>query len=539
MKKLFCLLAAIVLAFPPASVKADTLAFDSSSGPTATNPGTSVSHNHNITSGSNRVLYVGLLSNSNNINSATFDGANLTQIAQHQGGLDSRYLTLYCMVAPPVGTHSVSVSAATSQLLQIFSVSYQGAKQSCAPDAITSGNSAGNVNTFSLTLTTVTDNSFTLAMFRSGNATVSAGNGTTLKVASGYTGLFSSSQAVTPTGSNTLTANQSGSPTGMYGLMITVSPAPIAVPTWSIQSVDEMKYSKDVVCSQPSTTFIDQETSKAVELGANYIAVSGYYNNPACGNANTLLSNWVTSARSHNLKVWFRMKDLAFEGDYGVAKTTSPDGMRHQKLMVDWIAANSSLIQTGDIFTPNAEPQNGGINGITYCGSPANCQFTGKADFNLWLRQTHTMADLAIKAAGKTGVKIGYYGFDGFIAAGLGNPDSQGQSQLEPATIALMGNVAIDHYPETIGHTLAQDMPYIKQAIGSTTPIVISEYGTITTSNQTTAANQVSAFMTTAAAEPNVIGFNYWHMGPGGNEALINSDFTNRPSFTVVQDFYK
>ena len=85
---------------------------------------------------------------------------------------------------------------------------------------------------------------------------------------------------------------------------------PPADPTWDIQSVDVMKYSKDVVCNQPTSTFITQQVEKAVEIGANYIAVSAFYDNPSCGNSTTLLTAWVNAARSHNLKVWFRMKDL-------------------------------------------------------------------------------------------------------------------------------------------------------------------------------------------------------------------------------------
>ncbi len=312
-------------------------------------------------------------------------------------------------------------------------------------------------------------------------------------------------------------------------------PPPVATSTtWAIQSVDVMKYSKDVVCNQPSQATIDNMVQKAVDLGANYVAVSSYYDNPSCGSSLTLTQKWVSSIRSHGLKVWFRMKDLKFEGDYSQAKTFNPDGMRHQKLMVDWIA-NNNLVQNGDIFTPNAEPQNGGINGVTWCGSPANCQFTGKDDFNIWLKQVQTLSDLAFKAKGLASVKVGYYGFDGFVAAGLGNPDWQGQSQLYASTIAMMGNVAIDHYPETIGHTLAQDLPTIKQAIGATTPIIISEYGSITSAPATTS---ITSFMTAAAAEPNIQGFNYWTLGPSGNEALINSDFTNRPGFDVVKSFY-
>lgn len=309
------------------------------------------------------------------------------------------------------------------------------------------------------------------------------------------------------------------------------------VPTWAIQSVDMMKYTKDNICSQSSTSTIDTLVQKAVDVGANYVAISGYYVNPACADDTAYMTRWVNSIRSHGLKVWFRMKDPAFEGDYSVAKTTSPDNMRHQLYMVNWITANN-LVANGDIFTPNAEPQNGGINGVTYCGSPANCQFSSKADFNLWLRQTHTLADLALKAKGLTTVKVGYYGFDGFVAAGLGNPDWQGQSQLEASTITMMGNVAIDHYPETIGHTLAQDLPTIKTAIGSTTPIIISEYGTITTSSTTVASAQLNAFATTAAGEPNITGLNYWTLA-GGSEALLDGSFNNKPTFSVLKSFYQ
>jgi len=317
------------------------------------------------------------------------------------------------------------------------------------------------------------------------------------------------------------------------------TPYPTPTPTWGIQGVDVMKYSKDVLCNPPTQTFMNQEADKAAEVGANYLSISGFYDSPTCGSALTILTNWVNTARAHNLKVWFRMKDLKFEGDYSQPKTFNPDGMRHQKLMVDWIAANN-LVQNGDIFTPNAEPQNGGINGVTYCGSPANCQFTGKSDFNIWLQQIHIMADLGFKAKGLTGVKVGYYGFDGFIAAGLGNPDWQGQSQLEASTIAMMGPVAIDHYPETIGHTLAQDMAYIKQALGANTRLIVSEYGTITTSNETTQATQLNDFATTVADPANNFdGFNYWHLGPGGNEALIRSDFTNKPTFGILQSYYQ
>lgn len=392
----------------------------------------------------------------------------------------------------------------------------------------------------------------TITSFTAADTTIDEGDSTTLSwVASNYTSLSidngvgtvtTSPVTVSPTVTTTYTltaTNTVGNTTSQASITV----VPLVTPTWELQSVDVMKYSKDVLCSPPTTTFVDAQLDKAVDIGANFVAVSGYYDEPSCNStgAITTLTRWVEGARAHDLHVWFRFKNKAFEGDYSTTKSTSPDGMRHQKLMVDWIAAHANLIEEGDIFTPNAEPQNGGINGVTFCAASV-CQFTGKADFNLWLRQTHTMADLAIKAQGFTNVKIGYYGFDGFIVAGLGNPDWQGQSQLEASTIAMMGNVAIDHYPETIGHTLEQDLPYIKTAIGSTTPIIISEYGYISSGTESARAAGVTAFMEDAAAEPNVDGFNYWHFGPGGNEGLLGGSspsFTETLLFDAVEAFYK
>lgn len=43
----------------------------------------------------------------------------------------------------------------------------------------------------------------------------------------------------------------------------------------------------------------------------------------------------------------------------------------------------------------------------------------------------------------------------------------------------------------------------------------------------------------TAAKRPNIVGFNYWHMGMGGNESLINDDFSYKPTYNLVQSFYK
>lgn len=292
-----------------------------------------------------------------------------------------------------------------------------------------------------------------------------------------------------------------------------------------------MKYSKDVICGQPSKTEIDTQVQKIKELGATHVAISGFYDNPSCGSSTALIQAWVSSIRAHGLNVWFRMKDLSFEGDYSVKKET--DSSRHETPMLSWISANKGLIKNGDIFTPFAEPQNGGIQGVSYCALNY-CQFSSASDFNSWLRKIHTAAVNALP-----GVKVGYYGFDGFMAAGVGNADWAGKSQLEPSTIALMGEVAIDHYPEAIHHTLAQDLPVLRKALGNI-PIVISEYGTMTATSEAEQVNQLQAFATAAKSDAGIVGFNYWTLGPSGaTEALVRDDYSIKPGYTTLQSFFK
>src|SRR5581483_6234959 len=114
---------------------------------------------------------------------------------------------------------------------------------------------------------------------------------------------------------------------------------------------------------------------------------------------------------------------------------------RHHTTINNWISAHSSLLQSGDIFTPMEEPDAGGIAGFDYCGQNGICQFNSKSDFNSWLRTTYSDAVSRVPA----GVNVGYWGFDGFTTAGLNNVDHQGQSELEAATISQQGEVAIDN----------------------------------------------------------------------------------------------
>lgn len=298
--------------------------------------------------------------------------------------------------------------------------------------------------------------------------------------------------------------------------------------TFPIQSIDAMKDTKDAICGQRPLDWINKWLDKAVELGANYVAISTPYDNPSCGDALAYTKTWVKAIRAHNMHVWHRHMPLSFEGIYSVNKNNSSN---YLDMISNYIKNNPDIFENGDIFTPIPEPQNGGIQGITYCANSI-CQFTSAADFNQWLRDAMTTSQQAFQSINKS-IKIGYFGFDGFVAWGDKNPDWHGI--LEDSTVSQMGNITIDHYPETVGETMDQALTAL-QAKYPTTPIVIGEYGTVNGQN----VDQEVQDTMTAAKNHNIVGFNYWQFGPSGSgEQLINDDFSNRSDFSTVESFYK
>src|SRR5258708_6550991 len=316
----------------------------------------------------------------------------------------------------------------------------------------------------------------------------------------------------------------------------TLSPSITSTPTtsrsamsWQIQSVSSMKETKDKICSPDTPTFVQNWVDNAKELGVNYISIETPYDTPACGDSVAYTKLWIDTIRSRGLHVWHRHMPLAFEGIYSTNKNPN---LNYIQTISNYIKANPTFFKAGDIFTPIPEPQNGGISGVTYC-SQSICIFSDTANFNLWLRNAMSVSDQDFKAIGLGGqIKIGYWGFDGFVTWGDNNPDWHGI--LEDATVNQMGNITIDHYPEIVGDTMQNDLNELQTKYPNT-PIIIGEWGTISGGD-----TQLQVLQTMQAAKrPHVIGFNYWHMGMGGNEALINDDFTHKPTFAEVQLFFR
>jgi hypothetical protein len=338
------------------------------------------------------------------------------------------------------------------------------------------------------------------------------------------------SPSISPTVTPTITVSGKPTPTvSPTPPKPTVTPTPKPKQTWAIQSVSSMKETKDRICNQRAQAFIDKWVARAKELGANYVSVETPYDNPSCGNAVAYSKMWIKSIRAAGLKVWHRHMPMAFESIYDVPKSKSD----YLNMINSYIKNNASDFAADDIFTPIPEPQNGGIKGVTMCYNNV-CQYDSQGDFNAWLRNAISTSESAFSAIGLGGkMKIGYFGFDGFITWGDNNPDWDGI--LEDATIQKMGNtIAVDHYPQLVGSSMGTDLNELQSKYPKAL-IVISEWGTVASVNT---EQQVKDTMN-AAKRPNVVGFNYWQFGVGGNEALINEDLSKNLQFDEVQAIYK
>jgi len=321
-------------------------------------------------------------------------------------------------------------------------------------------------------------------------------------------------------------------PTPTSTLVPSPTPTPTVVPNvgWSIKSVSSMKETKDRICNQRSSDFVYKWVARAKELGANYVAVETPYDSPPCADALSYTKLWVQAVRESGMSVWHRHMPLAFEAIYDTPKSTDTDYLSQ---IENYITSNASLFASGDIFTPIAEPQNGGIQGVTYCDK-GTCQFDSKEDFNTWLRDAIDVSNSAFATIALGGkVKTGYYGFDGFVAWGHNNPDWDGI--LEDATIAKMGNITIDHYPQAVGTSMDADLAELTTRYPNT-PIVIGEWGTINSGEREMLVRNT---MQTFRKYKQIIGVNYWHLGVGGHEGVINDDLSVNEHYDDVQYFYK
>ena len=287
---------------------------------------------------------------------------------------------------------------------------------------------------------------------------------------------------------------------------------------WTIQSIDAMKYSRDVAREKLNDNSFNREIERQVEdiakTGATHIAVGVPYDNEFL----PFLKRWVSISRKHSLSIWFRGNFSGWEGWFGYKKI---DRDEHMRLTSDFIHKNDFLFQDGDIFTSCPECENGGP------GDPRmNGDTTGHREF---LIKEYAVVKQAFQDINKE-VIGNYYSMNGDVAKLIMDPET---------TRKLDGVITVDHYVAT-PQQLERDINMYAALSGG--KVVLGEWGApipdihgdMTEEEQ---AAWIEEALRLLIPNSNLIGINYW-VNKGGSTALWQDD-KERKAVTTITKFMK
>lgn len=288
---------------------------------------------------------------------------------------------------------------------------------------------------------------------------------------------------------------------------------------WKIQSIDTMKYSRDLAREKLNDPGFDQvidDTIKRIAAaGATHAAVGTPYDEEFI----SVMEKWVGAARKYNLKVWFRGNWSGWEGWFGYAPISREE---HIEKTREFIVNHPQIFADGDIFTSCPECENG------LWGDPRE---NGETEaFRNFLIDERSAADEAFAKIHKE-VSSNLISMNGDVARLIMD---------KKTTAALGGVVTIDHYVATPEKLINDIKELILFSEGN---IVLGEIGTpIPAINQEMGPREQAVWIKEAlsaiAADNRIIGLNYW-LGTGGSTELWSGDGVLRPAYYVLQSFYQ
>ncbi len=290
------------------------------------------------------------------------------------------------------------------------------------------------------------------------------------------------------------------------------------VPWWSIQSVDTMKYSRDLsrekMRDETFNDIIDQQIKNIAQLGATHVGIATPYDEEFI----PMLSRWVSAARKYNLKVWFRGNFSGWEQWFDYKRITREE---HLRLTKTFITSSAQLFEDGDIFTPCPECENGGP------GDPRNTgDITGH---RLFLIKEYETATAAFRKIG-IGVNVGYFSMNYDVAKAI--MDRQ-------TTEALGGIVTIDHYVSSPERLISDIRTITEQSGGN---VFLGEFGAPIPDihgkmNEQQQSDWLAKTLDLLKREKRILGINYW-VNVGGSTQLWTGNGTSRAAVKTINNSY-
>ncbi len=288
---------------------------------------------------------------------------------------------------------------------------------------------------------------------------------------------------------------------------------------WRIQSVDTMKYSRDLARVQSVNKKFDAEIDKQIleikNLGATHVAIATPYDAEFV----PFMTRWVNSARTHGLKVWFRGNFSGWENWYGYPDISQTEHIQKTR---EFILSNPQLFLDGDIYSPCHECENGG---------PGDPRQTGKVkEYRDFLISEYQVAKDAFKKINKD-VETNYFSMNLDVAKLI----------MDKATTKSLDSVIVlDHYVASFDQ-LAQDLKDISKKTGAT--IVLGEYGApIPDIHGEMSAIEQSAWLKGALDKlveiPELHGINYWVSHGGSTEIWDSYTGQKKPAAGIIAQYY-
>lgn len=288
---------------------------------------------------------------------------------------------------------------------------------------------------------------------------------------------------------------------------------------WEVQSIDTMKYSRDLAREKlKEATFdeeIDYQVSNIKEMGASHIALGTPYDEEFI----PYLERWVNTARKYRLKVWFRGNFSGWEQWFNYEEIT-PE--KHQELIETFIINNPQLFKDGDIFSPCTECENGVL------GDP---RLTGNVnDYKIFLVEEYDIANTAFDRIEKD-VTVNFP-MNGDVAELIMD---------KRMTQNLGGVVVVDHYVER-PEQLAEDVRHYAKLSGG--KVILGEIGVYIPGihpqmNDFEQAEWLEQALTLLAEEEDLVGINYWVFSDGTTQLWEKDTRVKRKAADVLQNFYK
>lgn len=288
---------------------------------------------------------------------------------------------------------------------------------------------------------------------------------------------------------------------------------------WKFQSIDTMKYSRDVSrekLNDPSfNLIIEKQVEQIANTGVTHVAIATPYDEEFY----PVLTRWVNAARRHGLKVWFRGNWSGWEEWFEYPEITRKE---HIAKTESFIKTHRDLFEDGDVFTACPECENGGP------GDPRhNGDVVGHRNF---LIDEYKVTSRAFKGINKD-VASNYNSMNGDVARLVMNKET---------TKALGGIVTIDHYVATPGK-LVNDIGEIARSSGG--KIVLGEFGVpIPDINGKMSEEEQARWLDSAFKmllnTPELVGLNYW-TNTGSSTELWKGDGTPKKAVETVSSYYK